>query len=256
MFLLLLCRFVSPYLFLSGRGIIQNSTLDIQNLERGLPGGALGDDVGEVGEGFGGDDVEGDGTGHEYVVVVAVLGAVAAVGSLLVDHELVARLVVALDIGPLAHGLNQSADEQGLGRAVGMEADIGAIGVGDLVESAPTVDVAILRGQTIEHKEVRVGRATAVGGLESITLDNEQCLVVEPGDGGTLAGEHVVVDMAAPLRHDLGQALPWYLQHGYYRPVGLCRTATHIDSHHIAAMAHGQLPDGQGTLGVGNEARA
>ena len=73
MFLLLLCLFVSSYLFLYGRGIIQNSTLNIQNLKVGLPGGALGDDVGEVGEGFGGDDVEGDGAGHEYVVVVPLL---------------------------------------------------------------------------------------------------------------------------------------------------------------------------------------
>ena len=67
-------------------------------------------------------DVQADGACHQQVVVVAVNGAVSAVGLTLVGEVFVKTADVALGVQALANDLYECGNNHGLGGDVGMEA--------------------------------------------------------------------------------------------------------------------------------------
>ena len=174
--------------------------------------------MGDGGRGRGvGKDEEADGAGHQYVVVVAASGGEAAVGELTIVDHLVAGLGVALDVGAVADGADQAADNQRLGLDVGVESYAHDVAVGEagLVGTAAAVDVGIEAPDFVEEHRWLADIAVA---LERVALDDQQRVVVPVAYMGRTPRQQVVVAMAAPLGHHLGlvAALRRATQYGYH----------------------------------------
>ena len=157
--------------------------------------------------------------------MLALDGAEATVGQQSKPAHLVDGLLVVLDILPVAHQGDEVVHDEALGVHVGVKAGT-ALGA--------EVDVAIGAGQGAGNVAGVV--ALVLLGLERVAFKHEQGVAVEGGQLCRFPGQQVMVDVPAPLGHDLhflvGQLLA--VDDGDHRVVALVAAAPYVDGGDIA----------------------
>lgn len=115
------------------------------------------------------------------------------------------------------------------------------------------IEVMIAARQGIEYEPPLPFRGT----FPRIALDGEDGVVVEAGYGLRFAGKEVVVDMAAPLGHNLrSRARRPAVENRYNRIVGTARAAADVDAHEILSSLARTAPEREQPVGRGDEARS
>ena len=98
-------------------------------------------------------------------------------------------------------------------------------------------------------------------GLERVALNHQQGVVVALCQVHGFPGQHVMVDVAAPLCHHLGLTVAAVVQveHSHHAPVSLVAAAAHVHRHQIAqdgAVVFGLLPHLQRSIALFDNVRS
>lgn len=228
-------------------------TVNLRSLHGcGLPGG--GGEAGQGGEarrGKLGDDVEADGAGHDDVVVVALGGRVASVGSLLKHSHFFNGVFVALYIEAVSYRGDEIGHGGLFGAPVGVKTGPGVESGVEFVDGGAHIEVGISLTQLAENVERGIAVAAA---FERVALDYQQGVGVVSGYGGGFPAYDVMIGMTAPLGHHFGKrpARGIAIKDTYHAPVALEATAADVDAHHIAvAPRRGLAPQFEAPCRVG-----